>query len=166
MVKNRNSNTCAILKEIYAKSISISDNEKKMKVMLVQFIKNDMISLMKKTDVLFNLLFQEIFHTGSYFDGLRVNNANEFDLNVLLKIPGLKESAMCFEDTGCDPGFTTLTILGNVQEHFDPQQKMYSKTELLKRKFLEQQNDGWILRPEKLDDGFKVFYANYSTVRN
>ena len=136
MAKNENSNTSAVLKDIYAKFISISEHEKKKKVMLVEFIKNYMIPLMKKTDVLFNLLFQEIFHTGSYFDGLRVNNANEFDLNVLLKIPGLKESAMMFEDTGCDPGFATLTILGNVQEHFDPQQKMYPKVDLLKQKFL------------------------------
>ena len=108
-----------------------------------------MIPSMKKTDALFNLLFQEIFHTGSYFDGLRVNNANEFDLNVLLKIPGLKESAMIFEDTGCDAGFATLTILGNVQEHFDTQQKMYPKIDLLKQKLLERDERGWILRPEK-----------------
>jgi len=150
MVKNKSNNTIAILKEIYSNSISISESEKKMKVMLVQqFIKNDMIPIMKRTDIHFNILYQEIFHTGSYFDGLRVNNANEFDLNVLLKIPGLKESAMLFEDKECDPGFATLKILGNVQEHFDAQQKMYSNVELLKRKLLQQENNGWVLRPEK-----------------
>jgi len=150
MVKNKSNSTIAILKEIYSNSISISESEKKMKVMLVQqFIKNDMIPIMKRTDILFNILYQEIFHTGSYFDGLRVNNANEFDLNVLLKIPGLKESAMHFEDKQCDPGFATLKILGNVQEHFEAQQKMYSQVELLKRKLLQQENNGWVLRPEK-----------------
>ena len=155
MAQNKSDNTIAFLKEIYSNSISISESEKKMKVMLVQqFIKNDMIPIMKRTDVLFNLLYQEIFHTGSYFDGLRVNNANEFDLNVLLKIPGLKESAMLFEDTECDPGFATMKILGNVQDHFDTQEKMYSKVELLKQKLLQQEMvgygwNGWVLRPEK-----------------
>ena len=32
-------------------------------------------------------IFQGIYKTGSYFDGLRVKRADEFDLNVILTLP-------------------------------------------------------------------------------
>ena len=149
MSRRKANNSRAVLKDIYARYISISPAEKKEKVALVEFIKNELIPLMKKKDELFCLLFQEIFHTGSYYDGLRVNNANEYDINILLRLPGIKESSMQFEDDGCDSGFATLTILGNVQDHLQVQQKMYNSVQLLQRKLLEQGKDGWILMPDK-----------------
>ena len=149
MGKGNLNSSIVVLKDIYAKYITISSSEKKEKVTLVEFIKSVLIPLMKKTDVLFGLLFQEIFHTGSYFDGLRVNNANEYDLNILLKLPGIKESSMQFMDDECDPGFATLTLLGDIQQHLNVQQKMYNNVQLLKRKLLDQENDGWVLRPDK-----------------
>lgn len=34
----------------------------------------------------FIFIFQRIYGTGSYFDGLRVKSATEFDLNLLLDL--------------------------------------------------------------------------------
>lgn len=46
-----------------------------------------MFEKLKKEDPDFNFFFNRITYVGSFFDGLRVSEATEFDLNVILKIP-------------------------------------------------------------------------------
>ena len=41
---------------------------------------------MKEADPLFAVMFSKIDFTGSYYDGLRIGNPNEFDLNVVFDI--------------------------------------------------------------------------------
>ena len=108
------SNVNAELKAMYAKFISIKDAEKREKVKVVQFIKEVIIPLMKKQDVLFNAIFQEMYHGGSYFTGLRGNNANEFDLNFLLKLPIIDDSSIELNDDKCHPGFANCAIKRNL----------------------------------------------------
>ena len=129
--RKRVDSTKAVLKDIYAQYVSIPDEEKKEKVKLVQeFIKFKMIPLMKKRDVLFDFLFQEVYHTGSYFEGLRVNNANEFDINLWLRFPSVEESSLRFDDDGCAPGFATVKIMYNIRDLVKPRHRLYNNLSL------------------------------------
>ena len=46
-----------------------------------------LIKLMKQEDPMFACLYQEMAYSGSYWDGLRVKEATEFDLNIVFKLP-------------------------------------------------------------------------------
>ena len=120
MAQGGSSNSNAVLKEIYAKYISITDAEKRENVKVVEFIKEVMIPLMKKQDILFDAMFHLVYHSGSYYTGLRVNNANEFDLNFLLKLPIIDDSCIQFNEDNCHPGFTNCAIVGNLQDIIKP----------------------------------------------
>lgn len=48
-----------------------------------------MIREMKKEDRFFKELYTEIFYGGSYYDGLKVGEPEEYDLDVLFKLPRL-----------------------------------------------------------------------------
>ena len=119
----------AVLKDIYAKCISIYDVEKKQKDKVVDFVKEVMIPLMKKKDVLFDAMFQEVYHGGSYYTGLRVNNANEFDLNFILKLPIVDDSCIMFDDNKCDPGYASCYLVGSdIKRLLKPRPSKPSKT--------------------------------------
>jgi hypothetical protein len=75
-------------------------------VISFQEVKNDLLRLMKQEDPLFAALFQEWYHTGSYYDGLRVGDPREFDLNVMLNLSIFKPFLIF--DTGPKPGFVTI----------------------------------------------------------
>jgi len=40
-----------------------------------------------KEQKLFNLLYKEIAWTGSYYEGLKISDPDEFDLNIVFKMP-------------------------------------------------------------------------------
>jgi hypothetical protein len=46
----------------------------------------NVISLLRNEDRLFAALFKEISPAGSYYEGLKVGSANEFDLNLILDL--------------------------------------------------------------------------------
>ena len=54
-------------------------------------------------------LYQNIFHTGSYYDGLRVSDANEFDLNMALDLSVLKKHIQ-FETKKVPGGYVRLRL--------------------------------------------------------
>ena len=39
---------------------------------------------MKESDELFNVLYREIYFSGSYYDGLKIGKPDEFDLNLVI----------------------------------------------------------------------------------
>ena len=55
--------------------------------MVEQFVKKAFISQIKELDGLFDVLYSHIYHGGSYYDGLRITEPTEFDLNAILKMP-------------------------------------------------------------------------------
>ena len=61
-----------------------------------------------------------MYHGGSYFTGIRGNNANEFDLNFLLKLPIIDDSSIQLNDDKCHPGYANWAIRGNVQDIIKP----------------------------------------------
>lgn len=75
------------LKEIIPKKVTYNENEAKTNMEIMMNILDTMIKAMKEGDPLFKLLYQRRVYTGSYYDGLRITEANEFDLNLVLRLP-------------------------------------------------------------------------------
>lgn len=71
----------------------------------------DIINEMKK-DALFAKLYNRIFYGGSYFDGLRVGKPEEFDLDILLKVPKIGQPSL---DLANEPGYLWLRFLSPLQ---------------------------------------------------
>jgi cyclic GMP-AMP synthase len=42
---------------------------------------------MKKEDVLFNKIYSRICGAGSYYDGLKVGKPEEFDMDIVIRLP-------------------------------------------------------------------------------
>jgi len=77
-----------VINLIYQQTIPISNStEKQENVGLVLDSMEQLIKLMKQEDPLFACLYQEMAYSGSYWDGLRVKEATEFDLNIVFKLP-------------------------------------------------------------------------------
>ena len=82
------SNPDKVVNEIYRDIVPISDSEQqKRNVKNVLSLCNRLIEAMKEDDPVFKALFMKINYSGSYWDGLRVKEATEFDLNIALKMP-------------------------------------------------------------------------------
>ena len=78
-----------VLNTIYREVIPISDDEaRRRNVQLVkENVCSELINDMKELSPLFRELFTKVDYTGSYWDGTRVSEATEFDINVVLKLP-------------------------------------------------------------------------------
>lgn len=75
-----------ILKEIKLDENLIKENNEILQSFLFSFIEQ-----MRKEDELFNLLFQKVHYTGSFYHDLRISQPDEFDINLILNL-GLKEN--------------------------------------------------------------------------
>ncbi|GJQ82096.1 hypothetical protein Trydic_g20618, partial [Trypoxylus dichotomus] len=67
-------------------------------------ILTDLINEMKM-DPLFASSYNRIFYGGSFFDGLRVGKPEEFDLDILLKMPKLGKPLLTHTN---EPGYLSL----------------------------------------------------------
>ena len=54
--------------------------------------------------------FQNIYFTGSYYDGLRVKDALEFDLNVCLEIPDARDKIEFLSPLEVEAGFVKIKL--------------------------------------------------------
>lgn len=91
MAGNQNSNNYQnlkpFLKDFVGSKVSLSENDRQTNVRIVKDTVERFIQRMKDVDPLFKEVFQNIYYAGSYYDGLKVSEANEFDLNIRLKMP-------------------------------------------------------------------------------
>ena len=46
-----------------------------------------MIDRMKEVDPIFEMLYQKVTYTGSFYEGTRVGEPNEYDINFVLREP-------------------------------------------------------------------------------
>lgn len=60
--------------------------EKENKRILSEFLNNLLIT-MKERDGDFERLFHKFYYTGSYYENLRISDPNEFDIDLILKLP-------------------------------------------------------------------------------
>ena len=66
------------MQDIFAKCITLREEERKPMVAIVEkFVKGSLIPMMRDVDPVFNNLFEEVYHTGSYYSVLKVGNARE-----------------------------------------------------------------------------------------
>ena len=85
---NVNSKTLALaLDEIYEDCIAISKERSIKPKKLLDFLINSILLPVFQDDADFENLYSNVYYTGSFFDGLRVNNPNEFDVNFVLSLP-------------------------------------------------------------------------------
>lgn len=76
-----------ILQKINKKFVRIDDNVRRKNVECFMACTDELIRRMKEVSWTFSDLFQEIRYTGSYYEGSRVKEANEFDVNLVLRVP-------------------------------------------------------------------------------
>ena len=103
-----------VLNDVYYRHISLLDAEKRNTVEMVEFIKNIMIPLMKKKDILFDSIFDRCYHGGSYINCVRTGNKNECSLYIVLKLPLPDDSCIKFIDNRCDAGFSICSLQGDI----------------------------------------------------
>ena len=82
----------------------------KAKRIVEQFIRKKLIDAMKEVDLLFKVMFRNIYYTGSFFDGLRIENPNELDLNIVLDLKLPKQSFKLVKNELCSAGYVQLQV--------------------------------------------------------
>ncbi|KAL1497648.1 hypothetical protein ABEB36_008571 [Hypothenemus hampei] len=109
-----------ILQKVNGNFISLVDEEVKKNNKLLKALLNEMIQKMKESDPLFELLYEECFYGGSFYDGLKVSRPDEYDIHMLMKIPPVISKKICNSDT---PGFVYVEC-SNV-EKLDDKYKVF-----------------------------------------
>ena len=73
---------------IYLKFVPL-DKKLTIRAMVVveEFIKNNLIPSMLEIDSLFGISYSSIYDSGAYYDSLRIREATEFELDLILKMP-------------------------------------------------------------------------------
>ncbi|KRT86933.1 hypothetical protein AMK59_1452 [Oryctes borbonicus] len=115
-----------VLQAIHSKYISLPEHEVRRNNEILNRVLNDLISEMKK-DAFFAARYNRIFYGGSYFDGLKVGKPEEFDLDILLKVPKLGQPVLTHTN---EPGYLSL--------RFDAPAEL--PDEVFKRKMLDERN--------------------------
>lgn len=79
----------SVLNDVYVETISMDDQiTTKAKQIVQTFVVEEFIrSAMIEADPLFGALYEDVFFTGSFYDGLRIGEASEFDLNIVIDLP-------------------------------------------------------------------------------
>ncbi|KAG0445537.1 hypothetical protein HPB47_014164 [Ixodes persulcatus] len=72
-------------------SLELNSEVTATNVTILKTLLGDIFAQMKQTDPFFRLLFKRLEYTGSYYDGLRIKKADEFDINLVLNLPFEKD---------------------------------------------------------------------------
>nr|XP_023014924.1 cyclic GMP-AMP synthase-like isoform X1 [Leptinotarsa decemlineata] len=94
-----------VLNSINKKCISLSDDDRKRNNKILKELLDLIIPKMKENDSLFKEMYKRVFYGGSYYDGLRVGQPDEFDLDLLMTLPKLVEPVLSISNL---PGFVHL----------------------------------------------------------
>lgn len=76
---------------------------------------------MERKSILFKGLYERLFYGGSYYDGVRVGHPEEFDLDVLLRLPKLIDASLIISNA---PGHVHVQL-----NNFDAFNKLSVATE-------------------------------------
>jgi len=109
------------------------------------FISHHFVPRMCLIDKLFKVLFNGIDYTGSFYQNLRIYDATEFDINLLLKVPYMEVHQERTSHFSVPDGFavcSTTTQYGDMNK------------ELIKYCKSDKQL-GWILKPKKILSWFE-----------
>lgn len=96
-----------ILHEINRNFVRIEDDDRRRNVECFKTCVDNMINRMKNVNQTFKDLFQEVKYTGSFYEGSRVQEPNEFDINLVLRKPF---DVIIHEDNYTHPGYVRLKL--------------------------------------------------------
>lgn len=99
----------AIFQKINRNYIRMKKKEKKKNTAIVFQVLENLITLLKRSDKLFDTLKPKLDFLGSYFDGLRVGCPNEYDINVILKFP-VNYKKIKLDSTQCCYDYTSVIM--------------------------------------------------------
>ena len=85
MEQHTNNSAYKVLQEINEKHIKLKGEDISKSNQIVDFVKNVVIVQMCQVDPLFSAIYQKLYFTGSFYDGLKVGEPEEFDLNLVLE---------------------------------------------------------------------------------
>ncbi|CAB3373694.1 Hypothetical predicted protein [Cloeon dipterum] len=63
------------------------DRKRENRQLINDLVKNTLINALKNRCEIFKYLFREVAFVGSFYEGLKITDADEFDLNIVLKLP-------------------------------------------------------------------------------
>ncbi|KAF9795325.1 hypothetical protein SFRURICE_004697 [Spodoptera frugiperda] len=84
--KKRTKNLEKIFQEINKRHVRIKRKERKNNNSILYKVLQELLKIMRKCDSLFDSMKPRLEYLGSYFDGLRVGQPTEYDINVILTI--------------------------------------------------------------------------------
>ncbi|XP_044731828.1 cyclic GMP-AMP synthase-like [Chrysoperla carnea] len=105
-----------------SRQINISHNEKRLYNQHFQNFIYEFIEDMMDIDELFAYMYRKIAFVGSYWEGAKIDKPDEFDLNIVLKLP-VKCEEIEIKNAG-QSGFLTVKIDRNSIKKL-PKQKMF-----------------------------------------
>ena len=70
--------------EINDNTIKLNKIDRQKSNLIIKWLTSEVVNTLKKNDELFNALFCQIYYSGSYYDGLKIREPDEFDLNFVL----------------------------------------------------------------------------------
>lgn len=76
-----------VFQDINRNFIRLNKQETHYNYVVLHSVLEEVLKLMQDSDKLFEAMKPKLEYMGSYFDGLRVGHATEFDINVVLKLP-------------------------------------------------------------------------------
>ena len=119
-------NPNAILEEIYVEKVKLDEEEQDKSNRIIEVFREVMIRRMCANNGLFHAMYRELYYTGSFFDGLKICEPDEYDLNLVLdpKIPGSKT----YHDGKCVPGY----VLYGFRKEILPRYTLNEKNKLMK----------------------------------
>ncbi|XP_077546729.1 cyclic GMP-AMP synthase-like receptor [Haemaphysalis longicornis] len=91
-------------------TLSKDDETTKRNRAVVDDVLEVLIKHMKEQDPLFSKAFKRITYTGSSFEGLRIREADEFDVNLIISLPIRNDE---FKLAAVLPGFVSYTLTGS-----------------------------------------------------
>lgn len=94
-----------VLQYINKRYISLNDSDYANYAEHLKTVLTKLVQLMKKSDALFNSLYLKEHFAGSYPDGLKIGKPEEYDMNMIIRLP-VDHSKLEFET--CTPSFIMI----------------------------------------------------------
>ena len=90
------------LREVNDNVMKLNDKDISKSNQIIEFLKTDVVNAMKQSDPLFNVLYREIYFSGSYYDDLKIGKPDEFDLNFVIDKSPFKDVTKLVEGSAGD----------------------------------------------------------------
>lgn len=97
------------LQDIHKNYVKLKNREKKLNNIILYSVLKTLMEIMQKQDKLFRSLKPKLEFLGSYFDGVRVGNPNEFDINLILTLH-LNYNKIKLDSTNAQKGYTMVVM--------------------------------------------------------